>query len=73
MDDSNRREAKHARNREQRRDQIREWAAYVRTHPDEDWGQQVNTVVDAQLQSARHIEDERPDPDTLDDSPLLDE
>jgi len=26
----------------------------VRTHPDEEWGRQVNTLVDAQIQSARH-------------------
>ena len=63
---------KHAHNREERRRQIREWAAYVRTHPDEDWGEQVNTLVDSQLQSARHLEDERPDRETFEDSPLLD-
>lgn len=66
------RDGKHARNREERRRQIREWAAYVRTHPDEDWGEQVNRLVDAQLQSARHLEDERPDPELFEDSPLLD-
>jgi hypothetical protein len=65
--------AKHARNRRERREQIREWAAYVRTHPDEEWGAQVNTVVDAQLQSARHFEDDRPSIDELRDSPLFDE
>lgn len=58
-------DAKHARNRAERRRQIQEWAAYVRTHPDGDWGAQVNTIVDAQLQSARHFEDERPDVDRL--------
>lgn len=63
---------KHARIRAERRRQIREWAEYVRTHPDEDWGAQVNEIVDAQLQSARHFEDERPDMDELRDSPLLD-
>ena len=61
-----------AHNREDRRRQIREWAAYVRTHPDEDWGEQVNTLVNSQLQSARHLEDERPDRETFEDSPLLD-
>jgi len=66
------RDGKHARNREDRLRQIREWAAYVRTHPDEDWGEQVNTLVNSQLQSARHLEDERPDPETFEDSPLLD-
>lgn len=53
--------------------QIRAWAAYVRSHPDEDWGEQVNTLVNSQLQSARHFEDERPDPERLRDSPLFDD
>jgi hypothetical protein len=52
---------KHARNREQRLQQIKEWARYVRTHPDDDWGEQVNRLVNSQLESARHHEDERPD------------
>lgn len=52
-------EEKLARNRADRRRQIREWAAYVRSHPDDDWGEQVNSLVDAQLQSARHFDDER--------------
>lgn len=73
MNDSERLEEKHARNRDERRRQIREWAAYVRTHPDEDWGEQVNKIVDTQLQSARHFENERPDPVKLRESPLLDE
>ena len=33
---------------------------------------QVNTLVNSQLQSARHLEDERPDRETFEDSPLLD-
>lgn len=61
-------EDKHARNRVDRRHQIREWAGYVRTHADDDWGAQVNTLVDAQLQSARHYEDERPDMDRIRES-----
>lgn len=64
---------KHERNRADRRRQIREWAAYVRNHPDGDWGEQVNAIVDSQLQSARYFEDERPEQATLRDSPLLDE
>lgn len=60
MTDSNL-EAKMARNRRDRHRQVREWADYVRTHSDEEWGRQVNTLVDAQLQSARHFQDERPD------------
>jgi len=65
-------EPNYERNREHRREQIREWAAYVREHPDDEWGRQVNRVVDAQLQSARHFEDERPDIDEFEDSPLFD-
>ena len=65
------RDDKHARNRQERLRRIREWAAYVRTHRDEDWGKQVNTLVNSQLQSARHLEDERPDRETFKDSPLL--
>lgn len=52
---------KHARNRERRLQRIKEWAEYVRTHPDDDWGRQVNRLVNSQLESARHHEDERPD------------
>lgn len=63
---------KHARNRQQRIEQVTRWADYVRTHPDEKWGQQVNRLVNAQLQAARHQEDDRPDPDELRESELLD-
>lgn len=73
MRDSRERERKHARNRRERLRQIREWAEYVRTHPDDDWGEQVNQLVDSQLQSARHFEDERPTVDELHESPLLDD
>lgn len=68
MSDSNELDAKHARNRERRFEQIKAWAEYVRTHPDEDWGEQVNRLVNAQLESARHHEDERPDLDARRDS-----
>lgn len=64
MSDSDELEAKHARNRERRFQRIKAWAEYVRTHPDEDWGEQVNRLVNAQLESARHHEDERPDLDS---------
>lgn len=73
MTDSDPLEARHARNRADRLREIRAWAEYVRTHPDEVWGEQVNTVVDAQLQSARHFEDERPDLDDFRESPLFEE
>ncbi|QPV63413.1 hypothetical protein I7X12_01895 [Halosimplex litoreum] len=66
-------EEKHARNRELRRAEIRRWAEYVRTNPDDDWGEQVNKLVDSQLASARHHEHERPDIDQLRESSLLDE
>lgn len=60
-----------ARNAEQRHAFITEWAEYVRTQPDADWGQQVNRLVNAQLASARHFEGERPDLESI-DSDLLD-
>jgi hypothetical protein len=63
-------EDKHERNQRQRYEFIKEWAEYVRTHPDDDWGEQVNIVIDSQLESARHFGDERPNLDEL-DSPLL--
>jgi len=73
MSDSKRLDDKHARNREQRVVQIREWAKYVRTHPDEDWGKQVNRILNSQLQSARHFEHDRPDPESLRHALLRDE
>jgi hypothetical protein len=65
-------ERKHARNREERIQFIREWAEYVRTHPDDDWGEQVNKLVNSQIRAARRVEDERHDVDRLrEESPLL--
>ncbi|WP_158059316.1 hypothetical protein [Halorussus halophilus] len=64
-------EQKHADNRQERLEFIKEWADYVRTHPDDVWGPQVNKLVNSQLESARHFEDERPDMDELRESPLL--
>lgn len=63
MTDSEELERKHARNRKRRLQQITAWAEYVRTNPDEEWGEQVNRLVNAQLESARHHEDDRPDID----------
>lgn len=60
-----------ARNQQQRYTFIKEWAEYVRTHPDDDWGEQVNQLVNSQLESARHFEEIRPDLDEI-DSDLLD-
>lgn len=73
MTDSEELEEKQRRNRRDRYEQIKRWAEYVRTHPDEDWGAQVNTLVDAQLSSARHFDGERPSVDDLRDSPLFEE
>lgn len=73
MTDSPEIQAKQARNRARRLEELREWAEYVRSAPDDEWGEQVNAVVDAQLQSARHFQTERPDPERLRESPLFDE
>lgn len=54
-------EEKHERIRKRRIERVREWAEYVRTHPDQEWGRQVNTLVNAQLEAAREMQDERPD------------
>ena len=72
MSNSSKLEDKHARNRQERLRFIKEWARYVRTHPDDDWGEQVNELVDSQIESARSVEHERPDMDRLrEESPLL--
>lgn len=71
MTDSDELEDKRQRNRQDRYAQIKRWAEYVRSHPDDDWGAQVNTLVDAQLASARHFDGERPSVDELRDSPLF--
>lgn len=60
-----------ARNQQERYAFIKQWAEYVRTHPDDEWGEQVNRVVNSQLESARHFEAERPNLDEI-DSDLLD-
>lgn len=56
MTGSDRSEEPPARNRQERYEFIKQWAEYVRTHPDDDWGEQVNRLVDAQLESARHMQ-----------------
>jgi len=72
MSDLSNLEEKHARNREERIQFIKEWAEYVRTHPDDEWGEQVNKLVNSQIRAARRVEDERPDMDRLrEESPLL--
>jgi hypothetical protein len=73
MSNSSKLEDKRARNRQERLRFIKEWARYVRTHPDDDWGEQVNELVNSQIESARNVEHERPDMDRLrEKSPLLD-
>lgn len=57
MTDSGKHDAlaeKHERNREQRLEQIKQWAAYLRSEPPEKWGPQLNSLVDSQLESARN-------------------
>lgn len=61
MTDSRNPEPPRGRDQEWRRERIREWAVYVRTHPDEDWGSQVNDLVNAQIHAARRVGEDRPD------------
>ncbi|WP_248517046.1 hypothetical protein [Salinarchaeum laminariae] len=73
MTNSEERDRKHARNRHQREQQIKRWAAFVRSHSDEEWGPQVNALVDAQLASAQHYGEDRPSTEQLRSSPLFDD
>jgi hypothetical protein len=43
------------RNTEQRREMIKRWAEYVRTHDDSEWSRQQNRLIDSQLQSANEM------------------
>ena len=43
------------RNAEQRREMIKRWAEYVRTHEDSEWSRQQNRVIDPQIQSANDM------------------
>ena len=45
----------HRKNTEQRREMIKRWAAYVRTHDDSEWSRQQNRLIDSQLQSANDM------------------
>ena len=45
----------HRRNTEQRREMIKRWAEYVRTHDDSEWSRQQNRLIDSQLQSANDM------------------
>jgi len=42
---------KHERNRQRRIAGIKRWIEYIETH--DEWGEQLNRLVDAQLESAR--------------------
>jgi hypothetical protein len=64
MNDSNRSEPneretldalaeKRAHNREQRHAAIKRWVAYVKREPPEVWGEQLNTLIEAQLTAAQ--------------------
>lgn len=44
---------KHARHREHRLEAVKAWVEYINEHPPEVWGAQQNTLVEAQLESAR--------------------
>lgn len=44
---------KHERNREQRIAEIERWVAYIEENAPEVWGEQLNTLIESQLQSAR--------------------
>jgi len=40
---------KRQENIKQRRDFVKYWAHYVREHPDKDWSQQQNRIINSQL------------------------
>jgi len=39
----------------ERRQFIKRWAEYVRTHEDSEWSRQQNELIDSQLQSANEL------------------
>jgi hypothetical protein len=43
------------RNTEERREMIKRWAEYVRTHDDREWSRQQNRLINSQLQSANEM------------------
>lgn len=47
---------KHEQNRDARIRWVKYWAEYIQSNPVEDWGPQLNTLVNSQLQSARDHE-----------------
>lgn len=40
-------------NKEQRREFVKYWAEYVKSHPDEEWSKQQNLIIDSQLPTKR--------------------
>lgn len=46
-------DAKHERIDERRIEAIKRWAAYVESSPPEEWGSQLNRLVNAQVWAAR--------------------
>lgn len=57
MSDSNARDIldrKHERIRERRVEALKRWVDYLKTEPPETWGPQLNALVEAQLEAARH-------------------
>lgn len=42
-------------NADRRRALIKRWAEFVRSHDDEEWSRQQNTLINSQLQSANEV------------------
>ncbi len=42
-------EKKKEKNKKQRRKFVKFWARYVKEHPDKEWSEQQNVIVDSQL------------------------
>lgn len=59
MSDSNAPDAlaeKRSQRRAQRVEQVKRWVEYIESTPPEVWGEQLNTLVDAQLEAAQNAE-----------------
>ncbi|MUV91070.1 hypothetical protein GJ629_15220 [Halapricum sp. CBA1109] len=44
---------KHERNRQQRIAEIERWVEYIQTNPPDVWGEQLNTLIESQIETAR--------------------
>lgn len=44
-------EEEREKNRMQRREFVKYWAEYVKKHPDKEWSEQQNLIIDSQLPS----------------------